>query len=36
MQLMRNLYLGGDQHTFKQKIIEAKIALDYEKEHSKR
>jgi penicillin-binding protein 1A len=36
MQLMRNLYLGGDQHTFKQKIIEAKMALDYEKEHSKR
>ena len=36
MQLMRNLYLGGDQHTLKQKIIEAKMALDYEKEHSKR
>ncbi len=35
MQLMRNLYLGGDQHTFKQKIVEAKMALDYEKEHSK-
>ncbi len=34
MQLMRNLYLGGDQHTFKQKIIEAKMALDYAKEHS--
>ena len=36
MQLMRNLYLGGYQHTFKQKIVEAKMALDYEKEHSKR
>jgi penicillin-binding protein 1A len=35
MQLMRNLYLGGDQHTFKQKIIEAKLALEYEKHHSK-
>jgi penicillin-binding protein 1A len=35
MQLMRNLYLGGDQHTFKQKIVEAKMALDYEKEHDK-
>jgi penicillin-binding protein 1A len=35
MQLMRNLYLGGDQHTFKQKIVEAKMALDYEEEHSK-
>ena len=34
MQLMRNLYLGGDQHTFKQKIIEAKLALDYEKVHA--
>ena len=36
MQLMRNLYLGGDQHTLRQKIIEAKLAIDYEKEHSKR
>ena len=35
MQLMRNLYLGGDQHTLRQKIIEAKLALDYEKIHSK-
>ena len=35
MQLMRNLYLGGDQRTLKQKIIEAKLALDYEKVHSK-
>jgi penicillin-binding protein 1A len=36
MQLMRNVYLGGDKHTLKQKIIEAKMALDYEKEHGKR
>jgi penicillin-binding protein 1A len=36
MQLMRNLYLGGDEHTLKQKIIEAKLAIDYTKDHSKR
>jgi penicillin-binding protein 1A len=36
MQLMRNVYLTGDQHTLRQKIIEAKLALDYEKTHSKR
>ncbi len=36
MQLMRNLYLGGDQHTIKQKIIEAAMALEYNKHHSKR
>jgi penicillin-binding protein 1A len=36
MQLMRNLYLGGDQHTLKQKIIEAKLAIEYNKRHSKR
>jgi penicillin-binding protein 1A len=35
MQLVRNLYLGGDQHTLRQKITEAKLALDYEKHHSK-
>ncbi|MGO9761320.1 MAG: transglycosylase domain-containing protein [Solirubrobacteraceae bacterium] len=35
MQLMRNLYLGGDQHTLKQKIIEAAMAVEYSKEHSK-
>jgi penicillin-binding protein 1A len=35
MQLVRNLYLGGDQHTIKQKIIEAKLALEYEEHHSK-
>ncbi len=36
MQLMRNLYLGGDQHTLKQKIIEAKLAIAYTEHHSKR
>ncbi len=35
MQLIRNVYLGNDQHTLKQKIIEAKLALDYEKHHNK-
>ena len=35
MQLMRNLYLGGDQHTLRQKITEAKLALEYEEHHSK-
>jgi penicillin-binding protein 1A len=36
MQLMRNLYLGGDEHTLHQKIIEAKLAIEYTKHHSKR
>jgi penicillin-binding protein 1A len=36
MQLVRNLYLSGYQRTFEQKIIEAKLAIDYEKHHSKR
>ncbi len=36
MQLVRNLYLGGDQHTLRQKIIEAKLAIEYNKRHSKR
>jgi penicillin-binding protein 1A len=35
MQLMRNLYLGGDEHTFRQKIEEAKLAIEYNKRHSK-
>jgi penicillin-binding protein 1A len=35
MQLVRNLYLGGDQHTFRQKIAEAKLALEYNEHHSK-
>src|SRR3984885_12573552 len=33
MQLVRNLYLGGDQHTLRQKIIEAKLAIDYNEHH---
>jgi penicillin-binding protein 1A len=36
MQLMRNLYMHSDQHTLKQKIEEAKMALDFEKLHSKK
>jgi penicillin-binding protein 1A len=36
MQLVRNLYLGSDQHTLKQKIIEAKLAIEYNETHSKR
>jgi penicillin-binding protein 1A len=35
MQLMRNLYLGSDTHSFKQKIEEAKLAIEYTKHHSK-
>ena len=36
MQLVRNAYLGGDQHTIRQKIIEAKLAIEYEEHHNKR
>ena len=36
MQLVRNLYLGGDERTLKQKITEAKLAIEYNKVHSKR
>jgi penicillin-binding protein 1A len=36
MQLVRNLYLGGDERTLKQKITEAKLAIEYDKVHSKR
>ncbi len=36
MQLVRNIYLGGDQRTMRQKITEAKLALEYDKSHSKR
>ncbi len=35
MQLVRNIYLGGDQRTFRQKITEAKLALEYDKTHTK-
>src|SRR6185312_4153858 len=31
MQLVRNIYLGGDQRTMRQKITEAKLALEYDK-----
>jgi penicillin-binding protein 1A len=36
MQLMRNMYLGSDTHSFKQKIDEAKLAIEYNKHHTKR
>ena len=36
MQLVRNLYLGGYQRSLRQKIIEAKLAIDYEKHRGKR
>jgi penicillin-binding protein 1A len=36
MQLVRNLYLADDRRTIRQKIIEAKLALEYEKHHGKR
>jgi penicillin-binding protein 1A len=36
MQLVRNLYLGGDQRTLRQKIEEAKLALEYNDRHTKR
>jgi penicillin-binding protein 1A len=35
MQLMRNLYMHGDERTFDQKIEEAKMAIEYTKTHSK-
>jgi penicillin-binding protein 1A len=35
MQLMRNMYLGSDTHSFKQKIEEAKLAIEFNKDHSK-
>jgi len=36
MQLMRNMYLGSDTHSFKQKIDEAKLAIEFNKRHSKK
>jgi penicillin-binding protein 1A len=36
MQLVRNLYLGNDVKSIKQKIAEAKLALEYNKSHSKK
>ncbi len=35
MQLMRNLYITNPKRDYERKIAEAKMALDYEKEHSK-
>jgi penicillin-binding protein 1A len=35
MQLVRNLYLGGDERTLRQKIAEAKLAIEYDERHSK-
>jgi penicillin-binding protein 1A len=35
MQLVRNLYLGNDLRTFKQKLTEAKLAVEYNRHHSK-
>jgi penicillin-binding protein 1A len=35
MQLMRNLYLGPDARSFRDKVIEAKLALEYEEHHTK-
>ncbi len=36
MQLIRNLYLGDDLRSFKQKVTEAKLAVEYTHHHSKR
>ncbi|HRV61184.1 MAG TPA: transglycosylase domain-containing protein, partial [Solirubrobacterales bacterium] len=35
MQLMRNLYISNPERDYKRKIKEAKMALDYETDHSK-
>jgi len=35
MQLMRNLYITNPKRDYKRKIFEAKMALDYEQDHSK-
>lgn len=35
MQLVRNLYLGQDLKTIKQKVAEAKLALEFNKHHTK-
>lgn len=36
MQLMRNLYITNPKRNYERKIIEAKMALDYEKDHGKK
>jgi penicillin-binding protein 1A len=35
MQLIRNLYLPDYEHTLRQKIVEAKLAVEYAKLHSR-
>ncbi|MDQ2701098.1 MAG: penicillin-binding protein [Actinomycetota bacterium] len=35
MQLMRNLYITNPKRDFERKIMEAQMALDYEKDHTK-
>lgn len=35
MQLMRNLYITNPKRDYQRKIVEAKMALDYETQHSK-
>ena len=36
MQLMRNIYITNPQRDIQRKITEAKMALDYEKDHTKK
>ncbi|MCB8916173.1 MAG: transglycosylase domain-containing protein [Thermoleophilales bacterium] len=36
MQLMRNLYIANPERDYERKIKEAKMALDYEKDHTKK
>lgn len=36
MQLMRNLFIANPERDIERKIIEARMALDYEEDHSKR
>ena len=36
MQLVRNLYLGNDNRTVHQKIVEAKLAEEYAEHHSRK
>ena len=35
MQLMRNLYIANPDRSVERKIVEARMAIDYETEHSK-
>ncbi len=36
MQLMRNLYITNPKRDYERKIVEAQMALDYEKDHTKK